>query len=314
MALIVTHLSRPLQLKFISAALTAHGMRIKLEVTGLMKKILLGCSLLFLLALVFPEGAGPEGEYILVERRPAGATTVASGIGDISFESRSFTLELDAKKQVFACRSITNSGLTYLQFGQKPDTAWLLLYSPGYILIYEHTGRLIYQGLREFTPQDSFELVPLEYEATSFLTENGTSYAPSNLGVYTETDKPWANSGGTYAAGQAITLTAAHDFNKLIISNGYISFAKPELYLKNSRLKRITVFDAARNRKLLDAELKDTPLLQEIELGAEVRKVTIKINDVYKGTRYKDTCINFILAEYRDPNPYLGPQGMDVTQ
>ncbi len=303
-----------LQLKFAYSVLTAYGLRIMLLVTGFMKKILPGFFLLFLLAFIFPEGVGPQDGYVLIERRPAGATTVASGIGDISFEGDSFSLELHSKKQVFSCKKITNSGLTYLQFGQKPPAIWLVLYSPDYILIYEDTGRLLYQGLRQFTPQDSFELVPLEYEATSFLTENGTSYAPSNLGVYTETDNPWANAGGNYAVGEAITLTAEHDFNKLIISNGYISFAKPELYHKNSRAKDITVSDAARNRKLLDVTLKDTPLLQEIDLGAEVRQVSIKITGIYRGTRYKDTCINFILAEYRDPNPYLGPQGSDVGQ
>jgi hypothetical protein len=114
--------------------------------------------------------------------------------------------------------------------------------------------------------------------------------------------------------GEIITLTAEHDFNKLIISNGFISFSKPELFLKNSRVKSIAIYRTDPESKPLDVTLADTPQLQEIDLGTEVRQLKIKITGVYKGSRYKDTCINFILAEYRDPEPYLGPQSMDVEQ
>ncbi len=131
------------------------------------------------------------------------------------------------------------------------------------------------------------------------------------MGIYMELKKSWANAGARYAINEYIYIKFEAAINRLIISNGYICYNKPDLFLKNSRLKSIIIFDADTNDKLVEFELSDTAGIQVIEFNQEVENIKIKISDIYKGTAYKNTCINFILGEYFIESG-LGPQGSDV--
>lgn len=82
-------------------------------------------------------------------------------------------------------------------------------------------------------------------------------------------------------------------FDFLMIMNGYFSVDKPYLYKQNGRVKRIKVTGLkSRNEKILD--VLDTPHPQTVDISflemQEPFRATIV--DVYKGTKYDDTCIN----------------------
>ncbi len=82
-------------------------------------------------------------------------------------------------------------------------------------------------------------------------------------------------------------------FNFLLIMNGYYSMEKPYLYKQNNRVKQIKVTGLkSGNEKILD--VLDTPHPQTVNISfletQEPFRVTIM--DVYKGTKYEDTCIN----------------------
>ena len=84
-------------------------------------------------------------------------------------------------------------------------------------------------------------------------------------------------------------------YDYLLILNGYFSVEKPYLYKQNSRVKQIKVTGLkSGNEKILD--VLDTPHPQTVDISflyvQEPFRVTIM--DVYKGTKYDDTCINCI--------------------
>ncbi|MBN2617209.1 MAG: hypothetical protein JXR64_02720 [Spirochaetales bacterium] len=76
--------------------------------------------------------------------------------------------------------------------------------------------------------------------------------------------------------------------------NGFVSFEKPNLYEENSRVKKIKVTDTI-SSKFIIFNIDDTPNPQLLKLG-ELKEweLSIEILDVYKGTKYSDTCINAI--------------------
>lgn len=143
-------------------------------------------------------------------------------------------------------------------------------------------GGLIFSDT-ELTPQDSFDLVSAGYAATSYLTEGQIEYRPANLGVYEITDKPWSNDGGRYGVDEVIRISSNYDFNKLLFSNGYVSFGRPDLFLKNSRVRAVRILDGE-GTVIKEAVFEDTSELQVLLFD----------------------------HEYWEPFPYLGPQGMDV--
>ena len=145
-----------------------------------------------------------------------------------------------------------------------------------------------------------------QYVATTELKEGGIAYSASNLGNALP-GKVWAvrtrNSGigekvETYwTTGSASEITGQYGFPRkikaLIFSNGYVSFDRPDLYLKNNRVKalRITSDDGKYD---FTVNISDTPNPQVILLPKDSAEVTVEIRDIYKGTKWNDTCVNFI--------------------
>jgi hypothetical protein len=81
-----------------------------------------------------------------------------------------------------------------------------------------------------------------------------------------------------------------------------VSYEKPYLYEQNARPRRILVTDEL-NDEEWDFELVDTPNPQELSFGERKnRKLTVEVLDVYPGTRYEDTCVNFVVFELCAPS------------
>lgn len=139
----------------------------------------------------------------------------------------------------------------------------------------------------------------VSYDASSFLKERNTSYHPENM--RTLDGNPWASANG-YGIGDSLFLIAdVFTSFKIAIYNGFQS-KKKCLYKQNSRAKKIEVINLdTLERKIY--ELQDTPEKQEILIQNKndnnnlVGRYKIQILEVYPGSKYKDLCIQAIIAE-----------------
>ncbi len=130
--------------------------------------------------------------------------------------------------------------------------------------------------------------------STSFLKEKSIDYKPENLLNY-NLDSPWVEGVAGYGIGEKITFESKRA-RGLIIGIGYVSSEKPYLYEKNSRPKSVKLTLKDKNLSQV-YELKDTPNPQTLLFPYDKRyegKVELEILDVYKGSSWEDTCINFI--------------------
>jgi hypothetical protein len=131
-------------------------------------------------------------------------------------------------------------------------------------------------------------IISTEYiTASSQLREGNTVYSTANMderiGVC------WAVRGGV---GEKITIQSKScPGGSLYISTGFISIEKPYLYRENSRPKKIRVSHEGENPKIIN--LADTYHVQSIDFQVWEKDVWIEILEVYPGTKYNDTCINF---------------------
>jgi hypothetical protein len=140
--------------------------------------------------------------------------------------------------------------------------------------------------------------------ASTVLREGNTVYSTNNLderiGVC------WAARGGI---GEKIIFKYEEEtdyivsFNSLYISIGFVSMEKPYLYRQNSRPKIIRISHEGEDPKII--QLVDTPNLQYIDCDWSSgfswgyrKDLWIEILEIYPGTRYNDTCINFFQWRY----------------
>ena len=87
--------------------------------------------------------------------------------------------------------------------------------------------------------------------------------------------------------------------------NGYISYEKPYLYKQNNRIKKIKVKGIKSGKeKILD--VLDTPHLQTVDISfiTKAEDIRVEIADVYKGTKYDDTCLHYCITYDDEVIPY----------
>jgi len=127
--------------------------------------------------------------------------------------------------------------------------------------------------------------------ASSTLIEGNTVYCTDNLderiGVC------WAVKGKGIGEKIIFKNYEGKGYASLYISIGFVSFDKPYLYRQNFRLKKLKIsYDDITEI----IELKDTPNLQYLSNcwpKSNINEIHIEILEVYPGTKYNDTCINF---------------------
>jgi len=142
---------------------------------------------------------------------------------------------------------------------------------------------------------------------SSFLTEKDTVYDGKTFSYYNKNLIPWVENVPGEGIGEWIEVTLdnkldyyeVNNLDTILISNGYVNFDKPQLYSANNRVKKIQI-TCPENGMDFEAELEDTAQFQAIKLPEPLpqkKKVTVRftIKEVYKGTRWNDTCINRIL-------------------
>ena len=153
--------------------------------------------------------------------------------------------------------------------------------------------------------------------ASSYLKDKNHEYKSQNIisTMYTgdcyrwgfvETIVPWVEGKAGYGIGEWITYDissvlekrkdAVNRNAKLYILNGYINPKLPHLYKENSRLKKATLIIDDSTK--MEIEFDDIVEFKCVELGRPFTKVKIIIDEVYKGTKYDDTCITAIAVDW----------------
>lgn len=130
-------------------------------------------------------------------------------------------------------------------------------------------------------------------DCSSYLVEKNKTYSVKNLGSLV-VDTPWVEGVKGDGIGEGFTFTRdSRPFQYLLIMNGYISYDKPYLYKYNNRVKKLKL-TGLKNGKTQLVDILDTPHPQTIDLSflEEGEDVRIEIADVYKGTKYDDTCLH----------------------
>ncbi len=165
-------------------------------------------------------------------------------------------------------------------------------------------------------PQDRTPLTFTRYDergslyinCTSFLEEKNKSYPVDNLRRLT-VETPWVEGVPGDGIGEGFTIKGS-GYKKplvpyLLIINGYISYEKPYLYKQNNRVKKIKVTGVKSGKsKILD--ILDTPHPQTVDISFidQVEDLRVEIADVYKGSKYDDTCLHYCICFDEPVIPY----------
>lgn len=149
---------------------------------------------------------------------------------------------------------------------------------------------IIWPEIRKFDTANAYYA-----DCSSYLTEKNKSYPVENLNEIAM-DTPWVENGPDDGIGEGFTIVAAplHKYSNLLLMNGYISFDKPYLYSQNSRIKKLKITGCDSGvSKIVD--VLDTPHPQSVDISflPEIEDIRVEIEEVYKGTKYQDTCLHY---------------------
>lgn len=186
-------------------------------------------------------------------------------------------------------------------YSDSYDKIYLMLLSNYLILLYEKDSVQPYfigeynlereNGIREIS----------NLNATSYLSEKNNQYLPTNLSIL-NLDSPWCEGVEGNGIGEKIFFPV-ENAKGISIINGYISYNKEYLYYQNSRVKSIKIEFENLNYSFIK-KIDDNPNPQFIDFQKELKDigqqkysgtVIITIQDIYKGLKYQDTCINSIV-------------------
>lgn len=189
--------------------------------------------------------------------------------------------------------------LVYLYVSnQNEEKKFLMLVNEFYIFLYTPSSLTpFFMGeLQEDTiPTESLRVDSItKISASSYLEESTKSYYPNNI-LNCNLGTPWVEGVSGNGIGEKITLTCPKS-RGMLISIGYVSLEKPYLYKKNSRPKKLKI-TLVKNGKSCFVDLQDTPNPQVFVYPDEVQysgDIELEIIEVYSGTTWDDTCINFI--------------------
>lgn len=191
-----------------------------------------------------------------------------------------------------------DEGVPFLRLFGHEEKRWLALRGGDLLFLYEGEGEppLFFGVTGSKRRLQALYYAPDAFSASSFLTEGDIEYSPDNLDRHW-TRKPWVEGVPGQGIGEEIHIDRW--FGRLWISIGFVSYDRPELYELNSRPKTIRVISEATGEERV-VELEDTPNLQPIDVPGDWETasdggIRIIIEEVYPGTRWEDTAVNFIV-------------------
>jgi hypothetical protein len=241
------------------------------------------------------------GQNLAKQRDPV--TFLVSPNEQVRLSSSALELEKGGISTAHRIRWDLQSRLPFLVVdpGEPTEQRWLILdaydswYKVGIALVYK-SGR---QEPEWWFGRESIMFGQIaKFTASSSLVERKVVYAAENLQSVT-IERPWVEGVPGSGIGEYVTLEVDPTrqqtlITELIFSNGYVSFDSPELYELNNRVRKARISSSIPAFKV-EIELSDTPTLQRIRLPVPTRALRFEILDVYRGTKYDDTCVNFLL-------------------
>ena len=150
------------------------------------------------------------------------------------------------------------------------------------------------------------EKVQTYKDCSSYLKEKNLDYPVTNL-CELVVDSPWVEGVQGDGRGEGFTIVNSWGsvFPYILLMNGYISYKKPYLYKQNNRVKKIKV-TGLKSGKSQILDVLDTPHPQTVDISfiTEAEDVRVEIADVYKGTKYDDTCLHYCITFNEPVIPY----------
>jgi hypothetical protein len=210
----------------------------------------------------------------------------------INFRDFSFDQQYELWNQSYKYSAESSKGIYKFKLDNGKELIGLV--SQKYLVLYERgESKPIFIGGVGISAEATYPLGQIE--ATSFLTENGKEYKSSNLDNL-NSDSPWVEGVKGYGIGEKLIFQTNMPW--IVFFSGYFSLNNPSLYEKNSRVKKVK-FKCLENGKEEIWNFEDTAGGQQIDLsnlfkydGSAGVHIEMEILEVYKGTKYADTCIN----------------------
>ena len=114
---------------------------------------------------------------------------------------------------------------------------------------------------------------------------------------------PWVEGVAGDGVGEWIELELNGYISNLYILNGYVDIRRPHLFKENNRIKEATLICTIENtdEEIFEKKVtfEDFVYVKNIELGEDFKKnVRLRIDSVFKGSKYDDTAITSIYTEY----------------
>lgn len=286
-----------------------------------MKKNIICNIAIFLMAAVYSENFSLSGKYI-----PDLYTTLSSVI--IQDEEVCLKYEIELPSKSLAYKKSYRDGLLFFEFSEElPKNIDEEVYYEGKdgssgndMLVLAgksiSKGEVLFFGITSVF-SDSYPFIYPSHRflesstrvytnCSSFLKEKNVDYSVDNLDK-TFLNSPWVEGVKGNGIGEGFTINNTRNtvYSYLLLMNGYISYDKPYLYKQNNRIKKMKVTGLKSGKtKILD--VLDTPHPQTVDISfiTEPEDIRVEIADVYKGTKYDDTCLHYCITYDAEVIPY----------
>lgn len=116
---------------------------------------------------------------------------------------------------------------------------------------------------------------------------------------WNDTHIPWVEGAKGNGIGESITIEYKVPVTGISILNGYVDINNMKLYKENSRLKEIEIVNLETGKKK-NISFEDKVYFNYITFDEPLTKIKIIIKDVYKGSKYTDTCVSAIIDHTRN--------------
>lgn len=244
-------------------------------------------------------------------------------------------------------RVLTNKDLIidsnrYLSFNFR-NTKYVLLIG-GDIILYDtppQFGFMANIDFKEFPPKENPNAEPYQYkqywpwdDGIAKITASSSLYDKTAKGLvaYDESQlrqtffgrfdwllnintykRAWAEGVAGSGIGESIQVSFKAETDHMMVLNGYVNLTRMDLYTANNRLKRVNIVSKQPSFEMYYT-FPDYVHFSEIIFPHKTNSITMYIEDVYKGSKFDDTCVTAIYLKQREgftvPEPFrVNPQG-----
>ena len=146
------------------------------------------------------------------------------------------------------------------------------------------------------------------FKVSSYLKEGKTSYEAENtakiynmmtkreIASWSSQIRPWVEGKKGDGIGESFEFDTTYPKGGLPLDvrilNGYVDPLKPHLFKENNRIKKALLETDTGIKK--EVEFRDEVVFTQIILPDNVKHIKLTILEVYKGTKYQDTCITSV--------------------